>query len=587
MSDTDHTPTPTTSRTEDTGAPPPAVRTRTDDLRERYGRLGWPLTLAGAVLLAVGCFMSWSYDRGILGNLSVYGNPGVIQLFALALAVVAVVFLLMHRGPLHRVGSFLTSALALRALGLGAAGFMTLTLALVALQSGGLINIDPGGWVSWVGSLVLAGAAELLVVRAKKDPLRAKLPGWVEIVVIVVLLAVALFGAAFALGQDDGSVFILFFVALGAIVTAFARSGVFTWVGIIAQRHRRVLMLGAFVVAFLFPFTQGGSDANMSIATQVIIFATTALGLNIVVGLAGLLDLGYIAFLGAGAYTAAVLSDSAFATVGWKPPFLLVVLLGACVSATLGLVIGTPTLRVSGDYLAIVTLAFGEIFRLAMGNLDGNNGPNLTRGPNGIPAIPDLVVFGWDFGESHTVLGISLGRFANYYFLLLVVAAIIITVFTRLNNSRIGRGWVAIREDEKAAEAMGVNVFGLKLFAFSSGAFLAGMAGTIKAHQDVSVTPDQYVFLNSAFLLAAIVLGGMGTVAGVLVGSAILQVLPEKLRFISDYRLLIFGLLLVVMMRFRPEGIVASQRRKLEFHEDDEALAERIEEIHLEEEAKA
>ncbi|MEO7235319.1 MAG: branched-chain amino acid ABC transporter permease [Lapillicoccus sp.] len=589
MSDTDHTPgTPNASlRTEDASAPPPTPRTRTDGLRERYGRLGWPLALAGAVLLAVGCFMSWSYDRAILGNLSVYGNPGVIQLFALALAVVALVFLLMHRGPLRRVGDFLTSATALRTLGLGAAGYMTLTLALVALQSGGLINIDPGGYVSWVGSLVLAGAAELLPVRTKKDPLRAKLPGWVEILVIVLLLAVALFGAAFALGQDDGSIFILFFVVLGAIITAFARSGVFTWIGIIAQRHRRVLMLGAFVVAFLFPFTQGGSDANMSIATQVIIFATTALGLNIVVGLAGLLDLGYIAFLGAGAYTAAVLSDSAFATVGWKPPFLLVVLLGACVSATLGLIIGTPTLRVSGDYLAIVTLAFGEIFRLAMGNLDGNNGPNLTRGPNGIPAIPDLVVFGWDFGQSHTVAGIVLGRFANYYFLLLVVAAVIILIFTRLNNSRIGRGWVAIREDEKAAEAMGVNVFGLKLFAFSSGAFLAGMAGTIKAHQDVSVTPDQYVFLNSAFLLAAIVLGGMGTVAGVLVGSAILQVLPEKLRFISDYRLLIFGLLLVVMMRFRPEGIVASQRRKLEFHEDDEALAERIEEIHLEEEATA
>jgi branched-chain amino acid transport system permease protein len=561
--------------------------TRGDALRSRYGRIGWPMGLAGAVLLLLGCFLSWSYDRAILGNLGVYGNPGTIQLFALGLAVVALVFLLMYRGPLHRLGDWLTSALALRALGLGAVAFTTITLLLVALQSGGLINIDPGGWVAWVGSLLLAAGSHLMSTRAKKDPLRVRLPGWVEIVIIVVLLAVALFGAAFALGQDDGSIFLLFFVALGAVITAFARSGVFTWIGVIAQRHRRVLMLGAFVVAFLFPFTQGGSDANMSIATQVIIFAATALGLNIVVGLAGLLDLGYIAFLGAGAYTAAVLSESAFATVGWKPPFLVVVLLGACVSATLGLIIGTPTLRVSGDYLAIVTLAFGEIFRLAMGNLDGNNGPNLTRGPNGIPAIPDLEVLGWNFGDSHTVLGISLGRFANYYFLLLVVAALIITVFVRLNNSRIGRGWVAIREDEKAAEAMGVNVFGLKLFAFSSGAFLAGMAGTIKAHQDVSVTPDQYVFLNSAFLLAAIVLGGMGTVAGVLVGSAILQVLPEKLRFISDYRLLIFGLLLVVMMRFRPEGIVASQRRKLEFHEQDEGLAERIEEIHLEEEAKA
>ncbi len=557
---------------------------RLDSLRERYGRLGWPLGLAGAVLLAAGTFLSWSYVATILGNLSVYVYPGSVQLFALFLALVAIAFLLMYRGPLHRLGDWFKSALAVRTLGLGSAAFMTIVLLLIAVQSGGLINIDPGGWVSWVGSLLLAAGGQLMQVRAINDPIKAKLPDWVEIIVIVILLALALFGSAFALGQEDGSVFLLFFVALGTAIWALASCGFFTWIGILAARHRRVLMLGAFVVAFLFPFTQGGSDANMSIATQVIIFAVTALGLNIVVGLAGLLDLGYIAFLGAGAYTAAVLSDSAFATVGWKPPFLLVVLIGACVSASLGLLIGTPTLRVSGDYLAIVTLAFGEIFRLAMGNLDGNNGPNLTRGPNGIPAIPDLVVFGWDFGQSHTVAGISLGRFANYYFLLLLLAAFVITVFTRLNNSRIGRGWVAIREDEKAAEAMGVNVFGLKLFAFSSGAFLAGMAGTVKAHQDVSVTPDQYVFLNSAFLLAAIVLGGMGTVAGVLIGSAILQVLPEKLRFISDYRLLIFGLLLVIMMRFRPEGIVASQRRKLEFHEDDQELAERIEEIHLEEE---
>ncbi len=557
---------------------------RLDSLHQRYERLGWPVALTGAILLAVGTFLSWSYVSTILGNLSVYAYPGSVQLFALFLALVAIAFLLMYRGPLHRLGNWFKSGLAVRALGLGSAAFMTMVLLLISVQSGGLINIDPGGWVSWVGSLLLAAGGLVLEPRAINDAIHAKLPGWFEIVVIVILLALALFGSAFALGQEDGSVFLLFFVALGTAIWALASCGFFTWIGVLAARHRRVLMLGAFVVAFLFPFTQGGSDANMSIATQVIIFAVTALGLNIVVGLAGLLDLGYIAFLGAGAYTAAVLSDSAFATVGWKPPFLLVVLIGACVSATLGLIIGTPTLRVSGDYLAIVTLAFGEIFRLAMGNLDGNNGPNLTRGPNGIPAIPDLVVFGWDFGATHVVAGIPLGRFANYYFLLLLLAAVVITIFTRLNNSRIGRGWVAIREDEKAAEAMGVNVFGLKLFAFSSGAFLAGMAGTVKAHQDVSVTPDQYVFLNSAFLLAAIVLGGMGTVAGVLIGSAILQVLPEKLRFISDYRLLIFGLLLVIMMRFRPEGIIASQRRKLEFHEDDQELAERIEEIHLEEE---
>ena len=192
--------------------------------------------------------------------------------------------------------------------------------------------------------------------------------------------------------------------------------------------------------------------------------------------------------------------------------------------------------------------------------------------------MPDLVLFGFDFGETHELFGIPLGRFSNYYFLLLLVLGLIILVFVRLNNSRIGRGWVAIREDEKAAEAMGVNVFGLKLFAFAGGAFLAGVAGSVKAHVDVSVTPDQYVFLESAFLLAAIVLGGMGTVLGVLIGATILKLMPEKLRFVSEYRLLIFGLLLVLMMRFRPEGLVPNQRRQLEFHEDDEELAERIEE---------
>ena len=157
------------------------------------------------------------------------------------------------------------------------------------------------------------------------------------------------------------------------------------------------------------------------------------------------------------------------------------------------------------------------------------------------------------------------------------LVAFIVLVFTRLNQSRIGRGWIAIREDEKAAEAMGVNTFGLKLLAFAGGAFLAGLAGSIKAHVDYSVTPAQYVFLESAFLLAAVVLGGMGTVLGVIVGATLLKLMPEKLRFMSEYRMLMFGVLLVIMMRFRPEGLIASQRRQLELHEDDDDLAEEVE----------
>ncbi|MEO6018761.1 MAG: branched-chain amino acid ABC transporter permease [Knoellia sp.] len=554
----------------------------------RGSSAAWPLGLAGVLLLVGGTFLSWSYTADVLGDLTINFYPGAVQISMIALGLVALVFLLAHKGPLQRFGEWLDTAAAVRALGLGAVIYMVIVVLVIAVQSGGLINVNPGGWVSLLGALILAASGLLLVSRQHRDPLFAKTSSWLEIGTIIVLMALLLFGAAHALDIEDGPSFSLFLIFVAAVAVALAKAGAFTWVGLIAQKNRPVLMLGAFTVAFLFPFTQGGSDANMSIATQVLIFAATALGLNIVVGLAGLLDLGYIAFLGAGAYVGATLSTSAFATIGWKPPFIIVVIVGALFSATLGLIIGSPTLRVSGDYLAIVTLAFGEIFRFTMGNLDGNNGPDLTNGPNGIPAIPDLALGSFNFGDPHTIFGITLGRFANYYFLLLVLAAFIILVFSRLNDSRIGRGWVAIREDEKAAEAMGVNVFGLKIFAFAGGAFLAGMAGTVKAHHDVSVTPDQYIFLESAFLLAAIVLGGMGTVAGVLIGATILKLLPEKLRFIADYRLMIFGLVLVLMMRYRPEGIIANQRRKLEFHEEDEGLAERLEEAHLEElEAKA
>jgi branched-chain amino acid transport system permease protein len=543
--------------------------------------LAWPLGLAGVVLVIVGSFLSWSYDGSILGDLSINFYPGGLQILAIILAVVALVLLLAEKGPLTKLGAWLDATAGLRALGVTLTLYMVLVVIAITADSDGLINVNPGAYVSLAGAVLILVSAWMLPLRHLRDMSEARLPAWFEILAIAVLMAAVLFVAAYALGLEDAWSFILCLVFLAALVTVLFRTGSLTWIGHVSQRNRKVLTLSAFLVAFLFPFTQGGSDANMSIATQVLVFAATAMGLNIVVGLAGLLDLGYIAFLGSGAYVAATMSTSAFATVGWKPPFLVVMLIGAGVAATLGLIIGTPTLRVSGDYLAIVTLGFGEIFRFSMFNLDGNNGPNLTNGPNGVPGIPDLEIGGFNFGEVHTVAGIELGRFSNYYFLLLVLTAFVILVFSRLNNSRIGRGWVAIREDEKAAEAMGVNTFGLKLLAFAVGAFLAGLAGTIKAHQDGAVSPDQYIFLESAFLLAAIVLGGMGTIAGVLLGATILKLLPEKLRFFSEYRLLMFGLLLVLMMRFRPEGLVASRRRQLEFHEEDEELAVEVEEERL------
>lgn len=560
-------------------------------LRSRRPGLGRWLAVAGGALIAISAFLAWSYGDA-LDNMTYYGSPSPLQWLVFVVGIVILVSALLApgvagthgEGPLARVrGAFSRFDLVGGAVGASVGAFATILLIviLLALEQGGLINIDPGGWVALVGAL-LAGFGSLAMPRPEVKKLgRVLLPSWAEIGVIVILMAAVLFAAAIALNATDGGVFISLLIVVGSLVAAAKMSGVLAWLGAITRRHRTVLVFSAFVVAFMFPFTQGSSDANMSIATQVIVFAATAMGLNIVVGLAGLLDLGYIAFLGAGAFTAAVLSESVFSTVSWHPPFIVVVVLSGLISATLGLIIGSPTLRVSGDYLAIVTLAFGEIFRLTMINLDGQDGPKITRGSNGIPGIPDLNIFGWDLGAPLHIGPFVLGRFANYYFILLVLIAVIILIFVRLNSSRIGRGWIAIREDEKAAEAMGVNVFGLKLLAFSGGAFLAGIAGSLKAHVDQSVTPDSFVFLESAFLLAAIVLGGMGTVLGVLVGATLLKLLPEKLRFVQDYRLMIFGLLLVLMMRYRPEGLVPSDRRRLEFHEDDDDLAAEVGAEHL------
>lgn len=550
-----------------------------DSVREAHGSKAPFLAIGGGVLLVLSGLLSWSYDDRILDDVSVRFYPLGIQLYAIALGVVAVVLgvLLLRRPP------WMSPARGLRILGTGAVVFVIGALIAIAVQAEGLVNANEGGWVALVGALLVAVGGRLSPEVDLDVRTWPRLSSTLEIVIIVVMMAVVLFTTAYTLGIEDGATFGCFLVALLALAGGLVGSGLGGYLGFIGGNNRRPLLLAAFLVAFLFPFTQDGSDANMSIATQILIFAATALGLNIVVGLAGLLDLGYIAFLGTGAYVGAMLSASAFATIDVKPPFFVVMLIGMVVASTFGLIIGTPTLRVSGDYLAIVTLGFGEIFRLAMFNLDGTNGPLLTNGPNGIPAIPDLNFFGFDFGQEHTLAGIPLGRFSNYYFLLLVLIGIVMLVFTRLNDSRIGRGWVAIREDERAAEAMGVNVFGLKLLAFAVGAALAGLAGTIKAHQDSSVSPDQYIFLESAFLLAAVVLGGMGTVVGVLVGATILKLLPEKLREVNDYRLLVFGLLLVVMMRFRPEGLIANKRRQLEFHEDDEELSEIVQSQHLQE----
>ncbi|MEU4116298.1 branched-chain amino acid ABC transporter permease [Kitasatospora sp. NPDC028055] len=402
-------------------------------------------------------------------------------------------------------------------------------------------------------------------------PAARQLPSWAEVLLIVLAFGLGLYAITFGIDTEYGELFIGYLLLAAPSIAALAKSGLLGRLRALTVKYRPVTTGAAFAAAASFPFTQS-SDQYTSVATNILIFATVALGLNIVVGLAGLLDLGYVAFLGVGAYAAALVSGSPASPIHVQFPFWAAMLTGAAVSMVFGVLIGAPTLRLRGDYLAIVTLGFGEIFRITMLNLNGTTGPKITNGSNGIPRIPDLEIFGFDLGKPHTVGGIELGRFSNYYLLMLLVTALVVLIFARVGNSRIGRAWVAIREDETAAEAMGINGFRLKLLAFALGACLAGLAGTVQAHVSYTVTPDQYTFAealppNSAFLLAAVILGGMGTISGPLAGATLLFLIPKKLEFLSDYQLLAFGAALIVLMRVRPEGLIPNRRRQLEFHE--------------------
>ncbi|MFH9354121.1 branched-chain amino acid ABC transporter permease [Kitasatospora sp. NPDC017646] len=404
-------------------------------------------------------------------------------------------------------------------------------------------------------------------------PTPRELPSWVEVLLIVAAFGVGSYAITFGIDTDYGELFIGYLLLVAFVIAALAGSGLLSRLRALTLKYRPVTTGAAFAAAASFPFQTGEQYA--SVATNILIFATVALGLNIVVGLAGLLDLGYVAFLGVGAYAAALVSGSPASPIHVQLPFWAAVIVGAAVSMVFGVVIGAPTLRLRGDYLAIVTLGFGEIFRITMQNLNGTTGPNVTNGSNGIPRIPELNVFGFDFSQTHALGGLQIGRFGNYYLLMLLVTALVVLVFARVGNSRIGRAWIAIREDETAAEAMGINGFRLKLLAFALGACLAGVAGTVQAHVTYTVTPDQYTFAdalppNSAFLLAAVILGGMGTISGPLAGATLLFLIPKKLEFLSDYQLLVFGAALIVLMRVRPEGLIPNRRRQLEFHEADE-----------------
>ena len=598
--------------TTQTAAPTPSVPTAAPSgLVGLPAPVGRALATGGAVLTIVSTFLAWTWTADFPGDLTVYGYPGGLQVLVLIGGILTTLFGLASYGVqgLDRLtpGSA-DSALKTAALGTFATAWYTVIA--ISVKLGGVVNLEPGGYVVAVATLAaLVGALALPYERpapdpadpddtgwelfrhnarhnwnvfkaafaAKTPPPAQKLPVWAEILVIVAAMAVGLTVFTYGIGTEYDQLFIGFLITAGFGFAALSKAGLVARVSAITARHRTITMTGAFLAAAAFPFTQS-DDQYATIGVYILIFATVALGLNIVVGLAGLLDLGYVAFLGVGAYTAALVSGSPSSPLHVQWPFWASALAGAAVAMVFGVLIGAPTLRLRGDYLAIVTLGFGEIFRITVLNMDGTSGPDVTNGSNGISSIPNLKILGFDFGQEHSLLGTTVGRFANYFLLMLLITLIVVVVFRRSSDSRIGRAWIAIREDETAALAMGINGFRVKLVAFALGACLAGLAGSVQAHVTYTVTPEQYQFAhvvppNSAFLLAAVVLGGMGTISGPLVGAALLYLIPAKLQFLGDYQLFAFGVTLVLLMRFRPEGLIPNRRRQLEFHEETEAPA--------------
>ena len=294
------------------------------------------------------------------------------------------------------------------------------------------------------------------------------------------------------------------------------------------------------IATLAFPYTF--SMYQTTIMISALIYVMLGLGLNIVIGLAGLLDLGYVAFFAVGAYAYALLN------LHFGMTFWMVLPLGGLLGAIMGIILGYPVLRLRGDYLAIVTLGFGEIIRLVLENWNA-----FSKGPSGIANIPKPGLFGFDLTFQQ--------NFIYLYYIMVALVIFTIFVINRLQNSRIGRAWIALKDDEIACQAMGIDKAGTKLRAFALGATWAGMAGVVFAAKTTFINPASFTIWESVIILCTVVLGGMGSIAGVICGALMLILLPEYLRAVSEYRMIVFGTVLVLMMVFKPGGLIENVRK--------------------------
>ena len=298
-----------------------------------------------------------------------------------------------------------------------------------------------------------------------------------------------------------------------------------------------------FLVFCIFPLIDH-SAYHVDVMVTAAIFMMLALGLNVIVGYAGILNLGFAALFACGAYLYAIFN------LHFHVPFWPGLIISGIGTAIFGMLLAFPALRLSGDYLAIVTLGAGEIVRIVLNNLD-----EVTGGPNGLLNIDHPNFFGVRFGV----------KSLPYYYLSFVMILLLVFFLRRLESSRIGRAWTAMREDELAASSMGVNLVWGKLTAFGIGGFIAGLAGCLFAGKQGSVSPDSFDFVVSVMVLAMIVLGGLGTIRGAIVGALILSLLPEFLRGFEIYRMLFFGIAMILIMLFRPQGIFGESRYRTQF----------------------
>jgi len=318
-------------------------------------------------------------------------------------------------------------------------------------------------------------------------------------------------------------------------------------------------------------------NAWVRIADVALLYVLLALGLNIVVGYAGLLDLGYVAFFAVGAYMYGLLASphlldtfpalAVYFPNGLHMPLWVIVPVGAALAGLFGMLLGAPTLKLRGDYLAIVTLGFGEIIRVFMNNLD--HPVNITNGPKGIDMIDSISIFGWSLSKKLTIGEFEIASVTLYYYLFLSLVLLSVLISHRLEFSRIGRAWMAIREDEIAAKAMGLNTRNLKLLAFGMGATFGGVSGAMFAGFQGFVSPESFSLMESVMIVAMVVLGGLGHLPGVILGAVLLSALPEVLRYVAgplqsmtDGRLdaailrqLLIALAMIVVMLLRPRGI--------------------------------